>query len=200
MRGPTGKRAATGLVTALIMTVLGPVAGLLWAWTAPEVTYVIFRGDTYLADPESQAPIGTDIRFALIVLVAGAICGGAAYLAGGRGNDIALLLGLAAGGVVAGLLAWRTGHMIGLDDFRSAVRAAADRERVTGVAELRARGLLVCWPVAAVGVYGILELFVRRLPARDDGDLGAGEADEVGGTQLDLESAPTGGDVDRREG
>ncbi|MBE1535312.1 hypothetical protein [Actinomadura algeriensis] len=200
MRGPTGKRVATGLVTALIMMLLGPLAGLLWAWTSPEVTYVIFRGDTYLADPESQAPIGTDIRFALIVLVAGAICGGAAYLAGGRGNDIALLLGLAAGGVLAGVLAWRTGHMIGLDEFRAAVRAAADRERVTGVAELRARGPLVFWAVAAVGVYGVLELFVRRLPARDGGDLGAGEPDEVGGTQLDLQSAPTGGDVDRREG
>ncbi|WP_233617918.1 MULTISPECIES: hypothetical protein [Actinomadura] len=200
MRGPTGRRVAAGLVTTLIMAVLGPLAGLLWAATAPEVTYVIFRGDTYLADPESQAPIGTDLRFALIVLAAGALCGGAAYLAGGRGNDIALLLGLAAGGVLAGLLAWRTGHMIGLDEFRAAVRAAADRERVAGVAELRARGLLVCWPVAAVGAYGVLELAVRRLPARDGRDPGAGEADEVGGAQLDLESAPTGGDVDRREG
>ncbi|MFV2177816.1 hypothetical protein ACFHW2_26980 [Actinomadura sp. LOL_016] len=190
---------AAGLVTTLTMALLGPVAGLLWAWTAPEVTYVIFRGDTYLADPESQAPIGTDIRFALIVLVAGALCGGAAYLAGGRGNDIALLLGLAAGGVLAGMLAWRTGHMIGLDEYRAAVRAAADRERVTGVAELRARGLLVFWSVAAVGVYGALELVVRRLPARDGGDAGAGEPDEVGGSQLDLQSAPTGGDVDRRE-
>ncbi|TDC69783.1 hypothetical protein E1200_07470 [Actinomadura sp. GC306] len=181
------------------MALLGPVAGLLWAATVPEVTYVIVQGEVLLADPEGQGPIGADVRFAAICLVAGLLCGAAGYAAGGRGNDIALLLGLAAGGCAAAVLAWRTGHLVGLADFQEAVRTARDGSTVTGVADLRARGLLVGWALPAVGAYGLLELVVRRLPAGDRGDLGAGEADEVGGHEFDLEAAPAGRDVDGPE-
>ncbi|MFA1542235.1 hypothetical protein [Actinomadura monticuli] len=189
----------TGAAVAAAGALLGPLAGLLWAWTSPAVTYVIVQGEPLLAEPEGQGPIGIDARFALIALAAGILCGAAAYLAGGRGNDVALLLGLAAGGCAAAVLAWRTGHMIGLADFQDAVRHARDGTTVTGVADLRARGVLMFWPVSAVAAYGLLELAVRRLPAGDRGDAGAGEPDEVGGDELDLESAPAGGDVDGRE-
>lgn len=181
------------------MALLGPLAGLLWAATVPEVTYVIVQGEVLLADPEGQGPIGGDARFAAICAVAGLLCGAAAYPAGGRRNDIALLLGLAVGGCAAALLAWRTGHAVGLADFQEAVRTARDGTTVTGVADLRARGLLVCWALPAVAAYALLELVVRRLPAGDRGEPGAGEADEVGGYQLDLQSAPAGRDVDGPE-
>ncbi|WP_344895008.1 hypothetical protein [Actinomadura meridiana] len=205
MREPPGRLSAarflmTWAVTAVAVALLGPLAGLLWAKTAPEVTYLIVQGEPLLADPEGQGPIGVDARFALIALAAGALCGIAAYIAGGRvGHDIALLLGLAMGGVAAAYLAWRTGHMIGLGDFQDKVRDARDGATVTGVADLRAKGVLVFWAVAAVAVYALLELVVRRLPAGDRGKPGVGEADEVGGDEFDLESAPSGGDVDGRE-
>jgi hypothetical protein len=189
----------TWAATAAAVAVLGPLAGLLWAGIAPKVTYVIVQGEALLADPEGQGPIGTDARFALITLVAGVLCGAAAYLAGGRGNDVALLLGLAAGGCAAAVLAWQTGHMIGLGGFQDAVRGARDGTEVTGVADLRATGVLMFWPVSAVAAYGLLEVAVRRLPPGDRGGARAGEPDEVGGDELDLESAPTGGDVDGRE-
>ncbi|XRQ02810.1 hypothetical protein ACN3XK_40185 [Actinomadura welshii] len=190
---------AAGAALGAVMALLGPLAGLLWAWTAPEVTYLVVQGDVVLADPEGQGPIGVDARFALICLVAGLLCGAAAYRAGGRGNDIALLLGLAAGGAAAAVLAWRTGHALGLAEFQEAVRTARDGTTVTGVAELRAKGLLVSWALPAVAAYGLLELAVKRLPAGDRGEPGAGEADEVGGYELDLQSAPAGRDVDGRE-
>ncbi|TDD83045.1 hypothetical protein E1298_21905 [Actinomadura rubrisoli] len=181
------------------MALLGPPAGLLWAKIAPKVTYVIVQGQPLLADPEGQGPIGIDARFALIALVAGLLCGVAAYAAGGRRNDVALILGLAVGGAAAAVLAWRTGHMVGLDAFHRAARHGRDGSTVTGVADLRAKGLLVFWPLPAVAAYGLLELVFRRLPAGDGGQAGAGEADEVGGQELDLQSAPSGRDVDGRE-
>ncbi|RFS85868.1 hypothetical protein D0T12_09540 [Actinomadura spongiicola] len=181
------------------MALTGPLVGVLWAKSIPEVMYVIVQGEPLLADPEGQGPIGIDARFAVIALVAGLLSGVAAYLAGGRGNDMALLLGLTVGGGAAAVLAWKTGHMIGLGEFQDAVRTARDGSRVTGVADLRAKGVLVFWALPAVAVYGLLELFVRRLPAADRGEPGAGEADEVGGDELDLESAPAGRDVDGRE-
>ncbi|WP_433478465.1 hypothetical protein ACQPZP_16385 [Spirillospora sp. CA-142024] len=199
MRRPTGRLLAIWAVTSGVVTLLGPLAGLLWAATVPKVTYVVVQGEALLADPEGQGPIGIDARFALIALVAGVLCGVGAYLAGGRGNDIALLLGLAAGGVAAAVLAWKTGHQIGLGHFEDVVRHGRDGATVTGVADLRARGVLVFWALPAVAVYGLLEMVVRRLPAGDPGDAGAGEADEVGGDELDLESAPAGRDIDGRE-
>ncbi len=203
MRGPTGRLLATrpwawGVLAALAIALLGPLAGLLWAAVIPEVTYVVVGGDLLLADPEGEGPIGIDVRFALICSVAGLACGCVAYLAGGRGNDIPLLLGLAVGGCAAAVLTWRTGHLVGLADYREAVRAASDGTVVTGVADLRAKGLLVFWALPAVAAYTLLELVFRRLAAGDPGEPGAGEPDEVGGGELDLQSAPSGRDVHGR--
>ncbi|MFC9974042.1 hypothetical protein ACFVH6_24395 [Spirillospora sp. NPDC127200] len=186
----------TWAVTSALIALLGPLAGLLWAAVAPSVAYLVVRGEALPADPEGQGPIGTDARYALICAVAGLLCGVLAYLRGGRGNDVALLLGLAAGGLAAALLAAYVGHRIGLPGFERAVAAAADGATVTGVAELRARGLVVAWPLLAVAAYGVLELLVKRLPAGDGGGRGAGEAEQVGGGELDLQAAPAGRDVD----
>ncbi|WP_285694137.1 hypothetical protein [Actinomadura sp. NBRC 104412] len=189
----------TWAVTTAIIAFLGVPAGLLWAEISPKVTYIVIRGQAVLADPEGQAPIATDGRFALIAVAAGLACGIAAYLAGGRGNDLPLLFGLAAGGLAASLLAWRLGHHIGLDGFQRAVRRAPDGRLVTGAAQLRATGIVVFWPVLSVLAYELLELVVRRLPPGDGRKRRGGEADEVGGRELDLQAAPTGGDVDGRE-
>ncbi|MBW8481040.1 hypothetical protein [Actinomadura parmotrematis] len=189
----------TWAVATAALAVLGPLAGLLWHQVSPHVHYVVLQHRALLADPEGQGPIGVDGRFALITALAGLACGGAAYLFGGRGNDVPLVAGLATGGTAAALLAWRTGHQIGLGAFQHAVRTAADGRTVTGPATLGATGVLVFWPLLAVAAYALLELLVKRLPA-GDGRLGrGGEAGEVGGGELDLEAAPSGGDVDRRE-
>jgi len=189
----------TWAVTTAIIAFLGVPAGLLWAEISPKVTYIVIRGQAVLADPEGQAPIATDGRFALIAVIAGLACGIAAYLAGGRDNDLPLLFGLAAGGLAASLLAWRLGHHIGLDGFQRAVRRAPDGRLVTGAAQLRATGIVVFWPVLSVLAYELLELVVRRLPPGDGRKRRGGEADEVGGRELDLQAAPAGGDVDGRE-
>ncbi|WP_242887145.1 hypothetical protein [Actinomadura litoris] len=199
MRRPAGRLLATWVATTALVALLGPPLGLLWAKTAPTVRYVIVQGEPLLADPEGQGPIGVDVRFALIALIAGLCCGAAAYAVGRRFDDVALLLGLVAGGVAAAVLAWRTGHMVGLDGYRDAVRHGRDGTVVEGVADLRAKGVLVFWPVLAVAAYGLLELVFRRLPSGDGGEHGPGEADEVGGGELDLQAAPSGGDVEGPE-
>ncbi|MFC5751152.1 hypothetical protein [Actinomadura rugatobispora] len=199
MRRPTVRAFRTWAVTTLIIALLGAPAGLLWTEISPKVTYIVVQGQALLAEPEGQGPIGVDGRFALVAVVAGVLCGVGGYLAGGRGNDLPLIFGLAAGGLAASLVAWRLGHQIGLDAFQRAVRRAPDGRTVTGVAQLRATGILVFWPLLAVAVYGVLEVLVKRLPSGDRGERGTGQADEVGGGQLDLQAAPTGRDVDRGE-
>ncbi|HEX2314246.1 MAG TPA: hypothetical protein VHJ17_10945, partial [Thermomonospora sp.] len=130
--------------------------------------------------------------------VAGAVCGGLAYLAGGRDNDVPLVLGLGAGGTAAALLAWQTGRLAGPDGFDAAVRAAAGRA-VESPPDLHATGVVVFWPLVAVAVYGLLETTVARLAPRDRRHDGPGEPDQVGGGQFDLQAPPPGGDKDRVE-
>jgi hypothetical protein len=196
---PGWREVRIGAVTTGLIAVLGPLAGLLWAWGAPAVRFTVLDGRPVLADPESQNMIAVDGRFAVIAAVAGVVCGVLAYLAGGRDNDIPLLLGLAAGGLAAASLAWWAGHQIGLGAFEHAVATAADGRTLDGPADLRARGVLVLWPLLAVAAYGLLETAVARLAPRDLGPHGAGEPEQVGGGEFDLQAAPPGGDKDRVE-
>ncbi|REE99728.1 hypothetical protein [Thermomonospora umbrina] len=185
-------------VTTAALALLGPPAGLLWAALAPPVRYLLLNDRVALADPETQALIAGDGRFAVIAGTAGLLCGGLAYLAGGRGNDVPLVLGLGTGGTAAALLAWWTGHRIGLGGFEESVRAAAGRA-VEGPADLHATGVVVFWPLVAVVAYGLLETSVARLAPRDGGEDGAGEGDQVDGGELDLQTPSPGGDKDRVE-
>lgn len=199
---PVGRPYRRGLLTWLVATVAvalaGPPVGLLWAAVAPPVRYLVVEGGVVLADPETQALIAGDGWFALITGAAGLLCGTLAYLAGGRGNDIPLLFGLGAGGTGAALLAWWSGHRVGLAEFERSARAVAGRV-VESPADLHATGVLVFWPLLAVAAYGLLEALVARLAPRDGGQYGAGETDQVGGVQFDLQAAPAGGDKDRVE-
>jgi hypothetical protein len=202
-----GRQVLIAVVTAVISAVLGALAGLLWAAISPHVTYVSVGGRAFLSDAESPAVIGTDGRFALITAGLGLLCGLVAYLAGGRGNDLALVVGLTVGGLMAALLTWRVGHQIGLEHFHRMVRAGEQTRAFNGPADLRAKGVLVAWPFVALVAYGLLEVtdVARRMrprqsrPAGDVGGAGAGEQDQVGGGQFDLQAAPTGRDVEGRQ-
>jgi hypothetical protein len=196
-----------GAVTAGVVALLGAFSGLLWAVVSPGVRYYVVGGKISietLVDLETTRLIGVDGRFALIGFVAGVLCGIAAYLAGGRGHDLALVAGLAIGGTLATLIAWRVGHQIGLGAFQHAVRTGKDGAIVTAPAELHALGVLVIWPLLAVVTFGVLEACdfakrAHRLTPGYFGGTGAGQPYQIGGGQLDLQAAPSGGDVDGRE-
>jgi hypothetical protein len=200
-----GRRAARSLRTwataVVVLALLGPPIGLLWAEISPRVPYVVVSGHAVLADPENQAMIALDGRFAAISALAGVLCGIAAYAAGGRGRDLPLVLGLAAGCTAAAVLAWRAGHHVGLDAFERLTRRAPDGKAVMGVADLHAVGVVVFWPLLAVVAFGLLEAGdvarrVQRLAPGDGRDATAGQPQEVAGGQLDLQAAPSRRDVD----
>jgi hypothetical protein len=144
-------------VTAGVVAILGVPAGLLWAWISPRAGYVIVRHEAYLVDPESQVPIGTDARFALIGVVLGLVCGVVAYWRAGRRNEVPLVLGLTTGGILASLIAWGLGHRFGLSDFEHLTATGADNTRVDGPPSLGAHGVLLLWPLLAVVIFGLLE-------------------------------------------
>jgi hypothetical protein len=200
------RQLLTATVTTLGIALPGALVGLVWQAISPSVRYVVLDGKPTLADPETQALISTDGRYAILTALAGVVCGAVGYLAAGRGTDLAIAGGLAIGGIGAALLAWRLGHQIGLPAFQQAVRGAKDGAFAAGPASLHATGALVFWPILALGVFAVCEamdLAGRHRVVADEelfpgygGPPGGGQANQVGGGKLDLQAAPTGGNED----
>jgi hypothetical protein len=199
-------RIRAGVLAALAITVLGVPIGLLWVAIAPRTAYQVSGGKGVLADPETQTLIAADGWFAVLTAAAGLLCGVAAYLLAGRVGELGPLAGIAAGGVAAAIVAWRLGHIIGLNAYQHALRTDGDGTLVHAPLGLHALGVALAWPLTAVVVFALLEALDvagresrGRLSAGDPGGRRPGQPDEVGGGEFDLQAAPTGRDIDRRE-
>ncbi|GAA0968746.1 hypothetical protein [Actinocorallia libanotica] len=184
-----------------VLALLGLPAGLLWSRLADRPEYVVVGGRAYPADSESEVFIGADGKLALICVALGLVAGAVAYWRAGRAGEVPLVLGLCAGGLLGSLLAWWVGHRFGLTGFEQAVRGAADGTRVTGPLDLGATAVVTLQPLVSVIVFGMLEALdaAGRLRPAYHGGTGAGEPQQVGRGEFDLQPAPPGGDVDRRE-
>lgn len=196
-----GRQVRVWGVTTGVLALLGLPVGLLWSRLAERPEYVVVEGRPYPADSESEVLIGADGRLALLCAALGLVAGAVAYWRAGRGNDVPLVLGLVAGGLLGSLAAWWLGHRFGLDGFEQAVRTAADGTRVTGPLDLGATAVVTLQPLVAVIVFGMLEALDaagRLRPAYHRGP-GPGEPQQVARGEFDLQPAPPGGDVDRRE-
>ncbi|WP_283133558.1 hypothetical protein [Rhizohabitans arisaemae] len=128
-------------VTLAVLALSGVAAGLLWGVVAPRVSYVVTASGPRLADPTTQDIIAGDGWFAVVTGAAGLVSGVVGYLLG-RGRPVAVLLGLAAGGLLGAFVAFQVGGMI-------------DAEPVA--LTLRATGVLFAWPLIAVAVFGLIE-------------------------------------------
>lgn len=220
MRVPAGRYAAItnhggrsmagqlriGTAATLIIGLLGIPIGLLWTVVAPRTAYVIVGGKPYLGDPEAQTWIAADGWFAVLTGVAGLLCGLLAYVLAGRFREMGLLVALAVGGAGASVAAWRLGHGVGLSAFRHVLHAGHDGATAKAALDLHASGVVIMWPLLALVAFGLLEALDvagresrRRAAASDLGGGGAAEADQVGGSEFDLQATPPGRDVDRGE-
>lgn len=195
-----------GVLAGLLIAVLGVPVGLLWTAVAPATAYVVAGGKAFLADPETQTLIAADGWFAVLTAAAGLLCGVAGYGLAGRLGEPGLLGGVTAGAIAAAVVAWQVGHLAGLSHYRHTLAAARDGATVHAPLDLHAAGVIVAWPLVAVVVFGLLEALDPtgresrgRAAAGDEGGRRAGEPDQVAGGELDLQAAPTGRDVDRRE-
>jgi hypothetical protein len=162
VRAPAGARPASlrsdvvaGVVTAVVVVLLGAPAGLLWAHVAPHAALVLTPDGAGLVDPEDRSFLTADVVFAGITLVLGLVCGLVAY-AVHRAHGPAVVVGLLVGGLAAAWVAARTGAMVGRDSFTAALLAVAHGAPAgavrRGPLELRATSVLVAWPVAALAV------------------------------------------------
>ncbi|MEV0490365.1 ABC transporter permease [Streptomyces atratus] len=144
------RRAA---VVAVALTVAGLGLGLLWLWLSPRVPLISDSQAVFLKDSEGEEAIGSDGTFVLLALAFGAVSAALAFWFHRRGG-IALVVGLALGGLLGSLVAWGVGVWLGPE--RDVVAHA--REVGKGVVfdaplDLHAKGALLAWSLAAMVVH-----------------------------------------------
>ncbi|GAA3396664.1 DUF2567 domain-containing protein [Streptomyces roseoviridis] len=166
---------ATELRQAAVVTVVSAVAGallgLLWLWLAPRVVLVSDGKAVFLRDGEGEAAIGMDGTFVLLGLGFGALAAALVFLIHRHGG-IALVVGLALGGVLGSLLGWGTGTWLGPErDVVAHAKAVGPRVFFEAPLELHmAAAAVLAWPVAAMIVHlALTAVFGPRDPEPEDG-------------------------------
>ncbi|MEU7042438.1 hypothetical protein AB0A77_15420 [Streptomyces varsoviensis] len=152
-------------VVAVAVAVAGVLLGLLWLWLAPRMPLVSDERAVYLKDPEGEQAIGMDGTFVLLALGFGVLSSAVVFWLRRRGG-IALVIGLAIGGLLASVIAWRLGIWFGPDtDIVAAARSAGKGVVFDAPLKLSAKGALLAWPFAAMVVHLVLTaLFGPRDP------------------------------------
>ncbi|WP_394434910.1 DUF2567 domain-containing protein [Streptomyces sp. SGAir0957] len=140
-------------VVAVGVALLGLLLGALWLWLAPRVPLVSDASAVYLKDTEGEQAIGIDGTFTLLGLAFGAVTGAVVFLWRRRGG-VPLVAGLALGSLLGGLLAWRFGIWLGpAQDVAAHAKEVGKGVVFDAPLELKAKGALLAWPLAALVVH-----------------------------------------------
>lgn len=159
-----------GLIVAAYSALLGAVVGLIWQAGAPQVHLgAAINGSESAAKPL----IGDDVWLGLLGIAAGVVVA-VVVLALGRDRERGPgeVLGLAIGGVLGALVAARVGDLARHHETVQALARAVpgvssgETSRLLGYFgfHVRATGVLLMWPVAAVAVH-LLGSYGRQLLA-----------------------------------
>ncbi|MFF5671605.1 ABC transporter permease [Streptomyces hygroscopicus] len=152
-------------LVAIAVAVAGVLLGLLWLWLAPKVPLISDGSAVYLKNSEGEDAIGADGVFTLLGLAFGVVSAVVVFLLFRHGG-IALVIGLAIGGVLASVIAWRLGVWLGpTSDVVAHAKSVGKGVTFDGPLKLGAKGALLAWSVAAMVVHLVLTgLFGPRDP------------------------------------
>lgn len=152
-------------VIMVVVAVAGVLLALLWTWLAPRVPLISDGRLVFLKDTEGEQAIGVDGTFTLLSLGFGLVSGAVVFLWRKRGG-IPLVAGLALGSLFGALLAWRAGIWLGPQtDVVAHAKAVGKGVVFDAPLELKAKGTLLAWPVAALAVHlGLTAMFGPRDP------------------------------------
>lgn len=159
------REVRTGVLVALAVAVLGLLLGLAWFYLAPKIPLYSDGKAVYLRDSEGEQSIAGDGWFALLGAAFGVVTAvGVAFRC--RRGGIAVVLGLAAGGLLGSLLAWRFGIWLGPNqDVLERAKEVGAGKTFSAPLRLQAKAALLTWPFMATLVHlALTAIFGPRAP------------------------------------
>ncbi|MFE9839546.1 AAA family ATPase [Streptomyces sp. NPDC005551] len=172
-------------VVTVAVALGGVLLGLLWWWLAPHVPLVGGIVDkkwvVYFKDTEGEQAIGVDGTFTLLAVAFGALSALGVFLVRRRGG-VPLVVGLALGGLLGSLLAWRIGVWLGpTSNVIAHARAVGKGVTFSAPLKLNAKGALLAWSLAGLAVHlGLTAMFGPRDPEPYPGGHGAASVPSAG--------------------
>jgi hypothetical protein len=166
-RSDLPRQVRAGVIVAVAATVAGVLLGLLWLWLAPRVPLVSDGKAVYLKDGEGEQSIGVDGWFTLLGAGFGVLSAVLVYLRH-RAGGVAVVFGLAVGGVLGSIVAWRLGIALGpTSNIVAHAKAVGANKTFDAPLKLRAKGALLAWPALAMATQLVLTAaFTPREPQR----------------------------------
>ncbi|ORT60200.1 DUF2567 domain-containing protein [Streptomyces sp. CB03238] len=157
-----------GAVVLLAVMLAGIALGLLWLWLAPRIPLVSDGKAVFLKATEGEGAVGADGTYTLLALGFGALSAAVVFWFHRHGG-IAIVVGLALGGLLGSLLGWGVGTLLGpAHDVAEHARAVGAGVTFDAPLELKAHGAVLAWPVAAMLVHlALTGLFGPRDPEPD---------------------------------
>ncbi|MCS0636428.1 DUF2567 domain-containing protein [Streptomyces sp. LP05-1] len=154
-----------GLMVFLLVALGGVALGLLWLWLAPRVPLISDSRAVFLKESEGENAVGADGTFALLGLGLGVLSAAVVFWFRRRGG-VAVVVGLALGGLAGSFLGWGLGTLLGpTHDVVAHARSAGPGVVFDAPLELQAHGALLAWPIAAMVVHlALTALFTPRDP------------------------------------
>ncbi|WP_139228723.1 LPXTG cell wall anchor domain-containing protein [Blastococcus tunisiensis] len=163
-RGVAELRADLGSAAGVVLSLMlaGVPAGLLWWALAPRADFrITATGPVPVGMPSPELLVADDAVLALILAGAGLLAGAAAWFLRRR-RGVAMVLALALGGALTGIVAWQVGELLGAGPTESELADVG--AVVTTSLTLGSLPALALAPVTALIVY-----VAAVLHAPDDG-------------------------------
>lgn len=157
--GADRAQVRTALRLVLGLAVTGVPIGLVWLVLAPRREYEVVEGGFLALEPQSEAVIGADAWLTILTAVLGMAAAGLVWRFA-RARGVGIVVGLAAGMVLASVVAWQVGEAIG--GGPSQAQTSRIGAIVVPALHLRAIPVLVIGAFVATLTYLILVCFASR--------------------------------------
>ncbi len=128
--------------------VIGVGIGLIWSWLAPRELMKVYGGVAYPDTFQPRAFITADAVLVGLLAVAGLVVTSVLLLRH-RHRPLRVLIASAAGGALAGVIAWRLGEVLGTVDVPAIAKASADGTQFYAGLRMRMWTDLLSWPIVA---------------------------------------------------